>query len=183
MIFFNFKNFPNIKTERLAIRQANFDDIEDVFELRSSEEINKFVETKRIQNFDETKDFIILCNELYKKKNRIFWLIEFENIVIGSVILHRISLENKYAEIGCKLKPEFYRKGMMSEVVDEVLKFGFKEMDLNTIEAYTHKNNIPSISLLEKYNFIFQPERRDENFKNNRIFKLEKKYFLTSINN
>ena len=104
-------------------------------------------------------------------------MIELENIVIGSIVLHNISLENKYAEIGYKLKPEFYRKGIMSEVVDEVLKFGFKEMNLNTIEAYTHKNNIPSIALLKKYNFIYLPEKRDEKIKNNRIFKLEKNNF------
>jgi ribosomal-protein-alanine N-acetyltransferase len=177
MNYFNFTEFPNFKTERLKIRQANFDDIESVFELRSCEEINKFVETKRVQNFEETKDFISLCNDLFENKNRIFWLIELENIVIGSIVLHKISLENKYAEIGYKLKPEFYRKGIMSEVVDEVLKFGFKEMNLNTIEAYTHKNNIPSIALLKKYNFIYLPEKRDEKIKNNRIFKLEKNNF------
>ena len=177
MIDFNFTDFPNLKTERLSIRQASFDDIEAVFDLRSSEEINKFVETKRVRNFDEAKDFIQLCNELYKKKDRVFWLMEFENKVIGSIIYHRISLEKKYAEIGCKLRPEFYRKGLMSEALNVVLQFGFKEIGLKTIEAFTHKNNIPSIALLKKYNFIFQSKKRDENYKNNRIFKLDSNSF------
>jgi ribosomal-protein-alanine N-acetyltransferase len=47
-------------------------------------------------------------------------------------------------------------------------------MKLKTIEAFTHKNNLPSITLLKKHNFIFQTERRDNGFDDNRIWKLEK---------
>ena len=61
----------------------------------------------------------------------------------------------------------------MSEAIVSVLNFGFKDLQLNTIEAFTHKNNIASIALLKKHQFIFQPERKDEGFENNRIFRLE----------
>ncbi|KGL63041.1 GNAT family N-acetyltransferase [Polaribacter sp. Hel1_85] len=170
---FNFTLFPVLKTERLILRQANFDDVEVIFELRSSEEINKFVHTKRVKNHEEAKDFVMLCNELYKEKKRIFWLIEFKNEVIGSIVLHKISLENNYSEIGYKLKPNYHQKGFMSEAIQEIINFGFTNLQLKTIEAFTHKNNIASIALLEKHNFVFQPERKDEGFDNNRIFKLE----------
>ena len=30
-----------------------------------------------------------------------------------------------------------------------------------------------SIALLEKHNFVFQPERRDNGFENNRIFQFK----------
>ncbi|WP_299672304.1 GNAT family N-acetyltransferase [uncultured Polaribacter sp.] len=169
---FNFSTFPNLKTERLKIRQANFEDIKAVFDLRSSEEINKFVATKRVQNFDEAKDFIITCSEQYQKKKRVFWLIEFENKVIGSIVLHNVCLDNKYGEIGYKLKIAFQQKGLMTEAMQEVLKFGFKKMDLKTIEAFTHKNNMPSIALLEKHNFVFQSERRDRGFDDNRVWRI-----------
>ena len=46
-------------------------------------------------------------------------------------------------------------------------------MQLKIIEAFTHQNNIASIALLEKHNFVFQPERSDESFENNRIFRLD----------
>ncbi|TMM28619.1 GNAT family N-acetyltransferase [Polaribacter aestuariivivens] len=169
---FNFKTFPTLKTERLLIRQASFNDIKVVFDLRSCEETNKFVATKKVQNFDEAKDFIVICDKLYKEENRIFWLIQYKNKVIGSIVLHRISLKDNYAEIGYKLKPVFHQKGFMSEALKEVLKFAFQKMNLKIIEAFTHKNNIASIALLEKYNFIFQPERTDLGFEHNQIFKL-----------
>ncbi|QOD60828.1 GNAT family N-acetyltransferase [Polaribacter haliotis] len=169
---FNFTIFPELKTERLLLRKANFNDTKAVFDLRSCEEINKFVATKRVKNIEEAKDFINICDKLYKEENRIFWLIHYKNEVIGSIVLHRISLKDSFAEIGYKLKPTFQQKGFMSEALKEVLKFGFKSLDLKTIEAFTHKDNAPSIALLEKNNFVLQPDKTDKGFEHNRIFKL-----------
>ena len=61
----------------------------------------------------------------------------------------------------------------MNEAMQKVISFGIKTMNLKVIEAFTHQNNIASIALLEKHNFVFQPERRDNGFENNRIFRLE----------
>ena len=172
---FNFTSFPELKAERLVLKKANIEDktdIKGVFDLRSSEEINKFVATKRVQKIEEAKDFITICSELFQQKKRVFWLIYFKNEIIGSIVLHNISLDNKYAEIGYKLKPDYQKKGFMSETIKTVLQFGFKKLNLNTIEAFTHKNNLPSIALLEKHNFIFQPERKCKTYNYNRIYSL-----------
>ncbi len=173
---FNFAEYPVLKTERLILRKATDLDVAVVLELRSSEEINKFVATKRIQNLEEASAFIASCNSLYNQHKRIFWLIEFQNQIIGSIVLHNISKVNKYAEIGYKLKPKFHQKGFMSEALEKVITFGFKNLALTTIEAFTHKNNIASIALLEKHGFVFLPERKCSTFNYNRIFKLESKF-------
>lgn len=169
----SFKSFPTIKSERLLLKEATFKDVQAVFFLRSNNEINKFVNTKRIKNLDEATDFISHCDQLFKKKNRIFWLIEFQQEIIGSIILHRISLDENYAEIGYKLKPAFHQKGIMSEALKAVLNFGFYKLHLKTIEAFTHKKNTASIALLEKHNFVFQREREEEGFKNDCIYKID----------
>lgn len=171
---FNFTGFPTLKTERLFLREANLKDTQAVFDLRSSKEINKYVGTKRVESLDEANHFIKVCADLYQQEKRIFWLIEYQNEIIGSIVLHQISLNNNYAEIGYKLEPEFQQKGFMSETFKAVLNFSFKEINLKTIEAFTHKNNMASIALLKKHNFVFQPERKCNTFEFNRIYKLEK---------
>ncbi len=170
---FAFKNFPEIRTKRLLLREATFKDIKSVFDLRSSKEINKFVGTKRVENLEEAKDFIEVCKELFQKEKRIFWLIEHQTQIIGSVVLHQIDIDKNYAEIGYKLKPEFHKKGIMTEAIESVLAFGIHQMKLKTIEAFTHKNNLASIALLNKLNFIFQPDRKCNTYAFNRIYKLE----------
>jgi ribosomal-protein-alanine N-acetyltransferase len=170
---FNFETFPVLKTHRVTLRALNLEDAETLLALRSSEEINKFVITKRMQNLEEAKDFIQTCNALYKKEKRIFWVLTNQVEILGTVVLHRISLARKYAEIGYKLKTEKQQKGFMSEAMTAVLNFGIEQLNLKTIEAYTHKNNLRSIALLKKHHFIFQAHRKDPSFEHNRIFKRE----------
>ena len=43
--------------------------------------------------------------------------------------------------------------GYMNEALAKVIAFGFNEMKLKTIEAYTHEHNEGSIRLLLKNNF------------------------------
>ena len=167
-----FLNFPILKTSRLLLRNATLADTNAIFELRSSEEINKFIATKRIKNKLEASNFILLCNFLFIQKKRIFWLLEFKTQVIGSIVLHNISLKNKYAEIGYKLKPEFQHKGFMSEALQEIIDFSFKKMLLIEIEAFTHKNNLASIALLQKHLFVLQKNKIDYKVINNQIWQL-----------
>ncbi|MDG1246178.1 MAG: GNAT family N-acetyltransferase [Polaribacter sp.] len=170
---FNFETFPVLKTHRVTLRALNLEDAETLLALRSSEEINKFVITKRMQNLEEAKDFIQTCNALYKKEKRIFWVLTNQVEILGTVVLHRISLARKYAEIGYKLKTEKQQKGFMSEAMTAVLNFGIEQLNLKIIEAYTHKNNLRSIALLKKHHFVFQVHRKDPSFEHNRIFKRE----------
>ncbi len=167
------KIFPELKTERLFLREATLKDINSVYELRSSKEINKFVGSKRIKGLEEAKDFIEVCKSLYQKEKRVFWLIEYQNQVIGSIALHQIDLPKNYAEIGYKLKPEFQQKGFMTEAMQSVLAFGKSEVNLKIIEAFTHKNNLASIALLKKLDFVFQHNRKCKTYDYNRIYKLE----------
>ena len=42
----------------------------------------------------------------------------------------------------------------MSEVLSKIITYGFEEMNLRRMDAYTNKNNIKSLKLLEGTNFI-----------------------------
>jgi len=167
--------FPELQTERLVLRQLKTNDVNAIFDLRSSEEVNKLITRKTPKNIEEAADFISVCHQEFEKQNRIFWamVLKETNEVIGTIVYHKISLDTNYAEIGYELDPKFHKKGFMSEAMNAVLEFGISKMNLKVIEAFTHKNNIASIALLEKHLFVFQPKRRDEGVENNRIFRLD----------
>ena len=97
----------------------------------------------------------------------------FSDEIIGSIGLRNFDSEKDYAEIGYELDPVYQQRGFMSEAFQEVLSFGFKTLELKTVEAFTHQHNKASIILLEKQKFILDPERRDEGFENNRSYRLE----------
>ena len=172
---FSFLHFPELKTERLQLRQLKADDVKGIFELRSSEVVNKLITRKIPKKLEEAAEFISDCHQEFEKQNRVFWAMQLKetNELIGTIVYHNISLEKDYAEIGYELNPNFLKKGFMNEAMQKVISFGIKTMNLKVIEAFTHQNNMASIALLEKHNFVSQPERRDKGFENNRIFQFK----------
>ncbi|MGY0425794.1 MAG: GNAT family N-acetyltransferase [Polaribacter sp.] len=171
-----FKDFPTLKTERLILRKLRFNDVEAVFSVRTNLDVNRFITRNAPKNLSDAEDFIKRIHLLVDKNKGLFWVIALKetNKLVGTIGVRNFDIPKKYAEIGYELHPKYQKKGFMSEALQAVLKFGFQQMDLKIIEAFTHKNNMTSIGLLKKHHFVFQPKRRDEGFKNNRIWKLEK---------
>ncbi len=170
---YEFNIFPELSTERLLLRQLTFDDKKAIFRLRSNKEINEFITRETPKNLNQAEGFIQTCLDEFENENRIFWAMaqEDSNHLIGTIVLHKIDLENNYAEIGYEMNPDYQDEGYMSEAMNKVLDFGITSLNLKTIEAFTHHNNEASIALLEKYLFVLQPERKDEEVEDNRIYK------------
>lgn len=173
MCFYKFNKFPILKSDKLILRELSISDADAIFNIRTNREINKLIKRETFKNIEDAKEFIEVCHQEFLKENRIFWGIEFNNILIGSIVYHRISIKDNYAEIGYELNPDYQQKGIMSEAMETVLTFGKENMNLKTIEAYTHKNNTASFALLKKYNFVYQPERKCAVHDFNTIWKLE----------
>lgn len=170
---FDFDTFPNLKTERLKLRVLTFDDTNAIFKLRSNKEVNRLIKRETPKNLEDAKNFINTYHTEFDKGNRIFWAMEFEKEIIGTIVFHNIDLTKNYAEIGYELFPKYHGMGFMSEAMKTVLDFGFNNMNLKTIEAFTHKNNKASFALLEKHNFVYQPERKCKVYDFNTIWKLD----------
>ena len=151
----NFKPFPVLKTERLTLRQlANTDDNE-IFALRSNENVNKYLDRKPSKSIDDAKTFIQTINKNIQKNDSIYWAITLNDTdkLIGTICLFDFSDDNLKAEIGYELLPEFQGKGIMQEATSKVIDFGIQRIGLNLIEAYTHFENQNSTRLLDKFNF------------------------------
>ena len=70
-------------------------------------------------------------------------------IVIFLLLVTNIfSKDQKTAEIGYDLHPQFHKKGIMTEALSCILNYGFKNLELENIEAYTHKENKASKSVV-----------------------------------
>jgi ribosomal-protein-alanine N-acetyltransferase len=173
----DFTSFPVLETERLTLRELNLNDAKAIFGLRTNKEVNEFIDRKVPRNLSEARAFIDLISILSSNEKGIFWVIESKSShqLIGTIGLRHFDDEDEedYAELGYELDPAYQQRGYMSEAFEEVLNFGFKNLELKTIEAFTHKNNTASIALLEKLEFVLHPDRRDEGFENNRSYRLE----------
>ena len=86
--------------------------------------------------------------------------------MIGSVSFHRIYKDHYRAEIGYMLHPDYWRMGIISEAVEEIINYGFNTLNFHSIEAHIDPNNIGSEKLLQKFNFVKEAYYKENYFYN-----------------
>ena len=169
-------NFLEITTERLFLRRLKQSDLEMISYLRSDKEVNKFVKRPNADSKEKALEFISKTNKGIDDQNLYYWTITEKNSpeMIGSICLWNLSKDRKTAEVGYDLSPKFQGKGIMNESLRSILEFGFKNLNLDFIEAYTQKNNESSKKLLERNGFILIPDKKDEDNHENIIYEIKK---------
>ena len=165
-----------INTKRLELKDINENHAEDILKIRSNLEINKFLKRIPPKNNYDALSFILTIKQRVENKETIFWGISLKNQtnLIGTICLYRFSEDRTEAEVGYELLPDYHRQGIMSEALQTVLNFGFNELNLNNILAFTNKFNENSKSLLLKHQFVLEEGRIDEGFPENLVYKSKK---------
>ena len=137
------------------MRNLTPEDEREIFALRSSDEINKYLDRPKANTLDDALGFITKIINGIAENEAIFWVVTPKGGTkfLGSICLWKISREEAKAEIGYELLPENHGKGIMQEVIPRVIQFGFEEIKLQMIEAELTPRNLKSVRLLEKNNF------------------------------
>lgn len=168
-------SFPQLETQRLVLRKLKETDYERIIYLRSDAEVNRFVERPKAENREDALAFIERISLEFLSSKSIYWVITEKGAeeMLGSICLWNFSEDGTTAELGYDLAPAAQGKGFMDEALKRILKFGFEEAGFQKIEAFTQKDNLPSIKLLKKNHFELNSERTDPENALNLIFELE----------
>jgi RimJ/RimL family protein N-acetyltransferase len=160
-----FTPFPILKTGRLTLRQLAIHDEQEIFTLRSDNEINKYLDRKRAKTIDDARSFINKIGENINKNDSVYWAITFsdKNILIGTICLFGFSDENDKCEIGYELLTNFQGQGIMRDPLKKVIDYAFNTIKVKKIEAFFRRDNQSSIKLLEKFSFrdSNEPDKTD----------------------
>src|SRR6056297_2402363 len=96
-----FQEFPRLKTSRLFLRKQELKDAASLQQLRSNDEVMKFMDSDKHHDTKTSEAFISRNLETYQNKSGFFWVItagESGNLM-GDIILHKIDRTNARAEI------------------------------------------------------------------------------------
>lgn len=161
-----------LETERLILKSIDESNVEDILKIRSNKTTNQFVKRIPPKNNYDALDFILTIKKRVQNNETFYFGITYKNQqnLLGTICLYRFSEDRTEAEVGYELLPDYHRKGIMSEALSTVLNFGFNELNLQEILAFTNKFNENSKGLLFKHDFVLQEGRTDEGFPNNLIF-------------
>lgn len=162
-----FECFPVLETNRFILRKLKQSDAKSIFSYLSREEVIRYYDIDKLTQQQQAVELIESILFRYNIERQLRWgiTIKEQNIVIGTCGFHAIEVENFKAEIGYDLHPEYWGKGIMTEVVNKIVEYGFYQMGLNRIEAYYHPLNNASRRVLEKSGFKFEGLLRKRFFK------------------
>ncbi|MEO6039390.1 MAG: GNAT family N-acetyltransferase [Saprospiraceae bacterium] len=164
----SFTPFPILITERLTIRQLLLNDAQNIFALRSDSEINKYLDRQPSKTVEDARNFINNVTEKIKKNESIYWAITLteSKIFVGTICLFEFLDKHNKCEIGYELLSNFHGKGIMKEATSKVIEYAVQTMKVQTIEAFTHKNNQSSTKLLGKLEFrkSIEPDKTNPDY-------------------
>lgn len=164
--------FPNLKAERLILREITHDDAERIFACFSNQVVTRFYGQDPLETIDQAKGFVDFFAKSFEEKKGIRWGIEIkgEKGLIGTIGFNAWSPKHKRAEIGYEIHPDYWRKGYMSEAVAKILSYGSDALGLTRIGAVVFLENEASNNLLTKMGFEREGILKNYMYQNGEVY-------------
>ncbi len=150
----------SIETERLLLREILPSDDIGLFEMDSDPEVHLFLGNKPANYIYESQRNIQNIRQQYLENGIGRWavIIKESNEFAGWCGLKLEKNLNGYVQfydLGYRFKPKFWNSGIATEAAKAFVDFGFNELKLDKICAYTSAGHINSGRVLEKCGLKF----------------------------
>ena len=171
-----------IETDRMILRKFSIDDYQSVYEFGSNVEVQKYTGDKILTSSIQAKIIIkeVLFSD-YKKYGygRLAAIFKPENKIIGFAGLKYLP-EFKETDIGFRFLPEYWGKGIATEVSMAIIRYGFEILKLENIIGIADPMNISSCTVLEKVGLKFYKfDTYDGDDKKYNWYHISKNQYLT----
>ncbi len=146
----------DIQTNRLLLRKATLPILRALFDLDDHVQQQDFLGVSTNEQLTQEHTAFLVNFSANNRTFLYFILLDKKTKKnIGWCGYHTIQEKHNRAEIGYGITVESYKqKGLMTEALNVIIHFGFEHMKLNRIEAFVAPNNIPSLALMRRFNFV-----------------------------
>lgn len=145
---------PPIHTSRLVLREVMVADAPSLLALYADREHMQWYGIDPFPDLAAAESRIRKLKEMAQTPNpAVSWAIELAGEFIGTCGLFAWNRSWRKCSVGYELTKSTQGKGYMQEAVRAAISWGFREMEVNRIEAQTHPNNKRSIALLHRLGF------------------------------
>lgn len=145
------KGTVTLNTSRVLLRQFTLDDAQAVYDSYTSDEnVAKWHNLDVHESVSDTKAMLVEWIPEYSHLEYYHWAIEFEGIVVGEINLFDVADRQERCEIGYTLGSKWWNNGIITEVVAEVIRFAFDEVNFNKVCARYDIDNVGSGRVMQK---------------------------------
>ena len=150
---------PKLETERLFLRKLTLTDVDDLREWLGLDSVYKYW-GRSASKGEKNPELLFIDprpNVKRKPSHDFIWGIENkeDNRVIG--IIEVFDVENdRLGNIGYRVNPDFWSKGICTEALNRVVDFIFLETKLDRLNVEVDIENIASNKVLKKCGFTLE---------------------------
>lgn len=151
-----------IETERLILRELEYTDENDLFEMDSDPEVHLYIENNPVKTIEEIQKAITMLKKQYEENGIARWAVvdKLTNECIGwsglKYFNQPLNNHNNFYELGYRFKKKQWGKGYATESSEAILDYGFKNLETDSIFAITDPKNENSKKVLTKLGFNFK---------------------------
>ncbi len=149
---------PALQTKNYRLQPLARQHAVDIFELRSSPEVSRYLDRPLMKRPEEATEFVAYIEEGTPQGDYLYWVIERkeDKQVAGTICLWRFDQQRSRADLGYELKPAFQGQGIMGEALQRVVRYARDTLSLYRLYACTNEANEASLRLLKRANFTFE---------------------------
>ena len=158
-----------LETNRLLLRPLELSDAEPMFAMDNNPNVHKYLWQNPTQTIEETIKIIEFVRGQYERNNigRFATILKETGEFIGWTGIKFVDehVENgntNFYDYGYRLNEKFWNKGYATEASIAWLDYGFNQMNIDKMNAYTHQDNGASNRVLEKVGMNFMENYPDK---------------------
>ena len=160
-------DFPVLETSRLTLREIVASDAEDLLRVHGDAEHMRWFGSDPLRDLDGAAKLVAMFASWRKEPvSGARWAVELRDQpgLIGTCGLFRWNRNWRSCIVGYEIAPAHQRRGYVKEALEAVITWGFREMQLNRIDAQVHPDNTASLALLEALGFLQEGRQREAGY-------------------
>ena len=146
---------PVLETPRLRLRPYRADDAQAMFELYSDPRVMRYWSFPAWVDVAQARAYLEHARAGMDSGEIFPWAIAegASDRLIGALTLFSLHVDQRRAEIGYSLAPDFQGRGLAEEALRCALQFAFQQLGLCRMEADIDPRNTASCRLVERLGF------------------------------
>ncbi|MBN1620035.1 GNAT family N-acetyltransferase [candidate division WOR-3 bacterium] len=159
-----------------SLRKPKSEDAGGFIDICADKEVMRYYgcEGAFINTFEDANKQIDWCNKQFENNAGKWIIVEQEkDTYIGDIGFFNFVEEHRRVELGYRLKKEYWGKGIISNFIAQLVKYGFTKKNYNRIEATVDERNFGSKRVLLKNGFKLEGILREFEFEFNEFVNLE----------
>jgi len=159
-----------VKKKKLRLRRLRLSDVDNLKKVINNKEVIERLDDNSIKYPFLRKDAKKYIKKSLENKDSYEFAIIVENNFVGTIVLENPNSGKKGYEVGYVVARDSWNKGIATNALKEICKFGFNKLRIKRIWAGILSNNPASRRVLEKAGFKFEGRLKNSTYKNKKYY-------------